>query len=88
MLNTKAKGKQMKTLRSYDLQSSRRTDAQRMANEMVEMAKAKAVAKFGCADPEAFALGYLNSLLAQVASASPAAMRELESALGFAKENQ
>ena len=76
----------MRTLRSYDLQASRRTDAQNMANQMVELAKAKAVKQFGCQDPEAFALGYINSLLASVASSSPAAMRELEAALKYAKE--
>jgi hypothetical protein len=80
MLNLK--GKQMRN-------TLRRTDAQRMANQIMNLAKAKAEAKFGCTsveDQNAFALGYLNSLLAQVASSSPAAMKELAGALDFAKE--
>lgn len=71
--------------------TSRRTDAQNLANQIVDLAKAKAETKFGCTrmeDQNAFALGYLNSLLAQVASASPAAMKELAKVVAYAKENQ
>lgn len=78
----------MKSLRSYQLQSSRRTDAGALAKQMVELAKAKAANKFGCTGFEvnSFTVGYLESLLAQVASASPASMKELAAALSYAKE--
>ena len=71
--------------------TSRRTDAQSLADQMVELAKARAESKYHCTrleDQNAFALGYLNSLLAQVASASPAAMKELAKVVAYAKENQ
>ena len=71
--------------------TSRRTDAQNLANQIVDLAKAKAETKFDCTrmeDQNAFALGYLNSLLAQVAGASPAAMKELAKVVAYAKENQ
>ena len=70
---------------------TRRTDAQYLSDQIMTLTLTKAEAKFGCktvADCNAFTLGYFNSLLAQVASVSPAAMRELESALKYAKENQ
>ena len=72
-------------------QTSRRTDAQAMAKTMVQLAQAKAKNRFGCETPleaNSFALGYMESLLCQVAAASPAAMKELEGALKYAKANQ
>ena len=72
-------------------QTSRRTDANTMAQSMVTLAQAKAKNRFGCETPleaNSFALGYITTLLAQVAAASPAGMRELEGALKYAKGNQ
>ena len=62
-----------------------------MAKAMVALAQAKAKNRFGCETPleaNSFALGYMESLLCQVAAASPAAMKELEGALKYAKANQ
>lgn len=80
----------MTYLRSYQLRTSRRTDADNLAKQMVALAQRKAETKYQCtgAEVNAFTVGYLSSLLAQVASTSPAAMKELAAALNYAKENQ
>lgn len=76
--------------KSYTRTMERRTDAQYLADQIVALTMKKAESKFGCtttADQNAFTLGYMNSLLASVAASSPAAMRELASALKYSKEN-
>lgn len=80
----------MKTLRSYQLRTSRRTDADALSQQMVKLAQRKAETKYQCtgAEVNSFTVGYLSSLLAQVAAASPAAMKELAAAVNYAKENQ
>ena len=75
------------------LSISRRTDAQCMADQLVKAVLHRAETKFSLGPDDhaainAFAVGYLNSLLATVAASSPAAMKELASALKYAKENQ
>lgn len=67
----------------------RRTDAQYLSDQIMALTLKKAETKFGCkttADQNAFTLGYFNSLLAQVASVSPAAMKELAAALKYSQE--
>ena len=59
---------------------NRRTDAQSLADRMVVLARTRAEA-FGCTEEyeiNNFALGYMTSLLAQVAAVSPAAIKELQ----------
>jgi hypothetical protein len=74
-----------------NLYTSRRTDAQSMADQLVKAVLHRAETKF-CGEDRlainAFTVGYLNSLLATVAAQSPAGMKELASALKYAKENQ
>lgn len=75
--------------KSYTLANQRRTDAQYLADQIVALTMKKAETKFGCKsveDQNAFTLGYMNSLLATVAAASPAAMKELASALKYSQE--
>ena len=64
----------------------RRTDADMLSTKVVEMIKSRAQSTYGCDSTEAvasFSVGYLVSLLGQVASQSPASMRELESVVKF-----
>ena len=66
-------------------QSTRRTDAQALADRMVVLARTRAEA-FGCTEEyeiNNFALGYMTSLLAQVAAVSPAAIKELQSTVDW-----
>lgn len=75
--------------KSYTLANQRRTDAQYLADQIVALTMKKAESKFGCKsveDQNAFTLGYMNSLLATVAAASPAAMKELAAALKYSQE--
>lgn len=70
---------------------SRRTDADALVSRMIVLAQAKAENRFGCVDRvevQSFALGYLGSLLAQVAAMAPAALKELEGAVAYAEKNQ
>lgn len=66
-------------------QISRRTDAQDLANRMVEVAERKAK-ECGCKDGlevNAFVVGWLKSTLAQVAATTPAALKELEGSVVY-----
>jgi len=66
------------------LQISRRTDAQRLTNDLLINLETQLETKYGISKTDyaaknAFMTGYINSLLAQVAAASPASLKELES---------
>lgn len=68
-------------------QSQRRTDAQRLTNKLLELLQSKSFKQYGIQDDRAaqlaFMTGYINSVLAQVASASPASLKELESTVNW-----
>lgn len=71
--------------------TSRRTDADALVSRMIVLAQAKAENRFGCVDRvevQSFALGYIGSQLAHLASLSPAAFKELASAVAYAEKNQ
>jgi len=78
----KTKGKQMK----MDARISRRTDADALAERLLEVAKARAV-KAGCAESEVvhFCLGYLRSQVASMAADSPSALKRLQSNVEFSE---
>ena len=64
----------------------RRTDADMLSTKVVELVKTRAETKFGCqgqTEVYPFTVGYLVSLLGQIAAQSPAGLRELESAVNF-----
>ena len=64
----------------------RRTDADAMSTKVLALVKARAQSNFGCDSTEAvasFSVGYLSSLLAQVASQSKQSMDELASVVRF-----
>ena len=64
----------------------RRTDADMLSTKVVEMVKSRAKTWYGCkedAEVYPFTVGYLVSLLGQIAAQSPASLRELESAVNF-----
>lgn len=70
------------------LQISRRTDAQRLTNQLLTNLETQLETKYGIkstdyAAKNAFMTGYINSLLAQVAAAAPASLKELESHVAF-----
>jgi hypothetical protein len=73
-----------------DAQTSRRTDAQRLTKELLSNLESKTFTKYGIQDDAnarlAFMTGYINSLLAQVAAASPASLKELESHVAFTRK--
>ena len=69
--------------------TSRRTDAQTVTDTLVVLARDVKAPKYQCLgeyEKSAFALGYMSSVLAQVAASSPAAMRKLQEVLQYAKE--
>lgn len=64
--------------------TNRRTDAQRLTETLLANLESRMESKYGIsaddhAAKKAFMTGYINSLLAQVAAASPASLKELES---------
>lgn len=66
-------------------QVSRRTDAQDLANRMVEVAERRAMV-CGCEgalEVNAFVVGWLKSTLAQVAATNPSALQELEGSVVY-----
>ena len=67
---------------------ARRAAADALANEMVEVIKSRAISKYNCEDGDVytFATGYLTSLVSQLASKSPTAMKSLADTLKYAKE--
>jgi hypothetical protein len=69
------------------LQISRRTDAQRLTNKLLELLQSKSFKQYGIQDDRAaqlaFMTGYINSVLSQVAAASPASLKELESTVNW-----
>lgn len=69
-------------------QQTRRTDAQRLTNQLLATLNEKSFTHYGVSGNEAklaFMTGYINSLLSQVAAASPASLKELESSVAFIK---
>ena len=75
----------------YNAQANRRTDAQRLTNQLLKLLETKTFTKFGVQDDAraqlAFMTGYINSLLAQVAAQSPASLKELESSVNWLANN-
>jgi hypothetical protein len=69
-----------------DARISRRTDADALAERLLDAAKAKAV-KAGCAESEVvhFCLGYLRSQVASMAADSPSALKSLRSNVVYAE---
>jgi hypothetical protein len=70
------------------LQISRRTDAQRLTNKLLQLLDTQTFTKYGIGQEDyaaknAFMVGYINSVLAQVAGASPASLKELESSVKY-----
>ena len=70
----------------------RRTDAQRLVNELRENLDQRMETQYGISKEDytgrtAFLAGYLSSLVAQVASASPAALKQLEFTVAWAKSH-
>lgn len=70
-----------------DAYTSRRTDAQHLTNKLQKLLETKSFPKYGIQDDKtaqlAFLSGYINSLLAQVAAASPASLKELQSTVNW-----
>ena len=65
---------------------TRRTDAQRLTNQLLATLNEKSFTHYGVSGNEAklaFMTGYINSLLSQVAAASPASLKELASSVAF-----
>lgn len=69
-----------------DARISRRTDADALAERLLEVAKVKA-AKYGCAESEAvhFCLGYLRAQIASMAADTPSALKSLRSNVEYAE---
>ncbi len=73
-----------------DAQTIRRTDAQRLTNELLVNLESSMETKYGIKETDyaaknAFMTGYINSLLAAVAAASPASLKELEGHVAWMK---
>ena len=68
----------------------RRTDAQRLVNELRENLDQRMETQYGISKDDytgrmAFLTGYLSSLVAQVASSSPAALKQLQFSVAWAE---
>ena len=78
------------SLAAFNRRQARRTKAEALAAQVSKLASDRAVTKYHCSERDKFSFtaGYLTSLVAQLASVSPAALEELETFLSYAKENQ
>jgi hypothetical protein len=72
-------------------QTTRRTDAQRLVNELRTLLDERMETQYGIAADDysgrmAFLTGYLTSLLGQVAGSSPAALESLKGSVAWVEE--
>ena len=64
----------------------RSAEAQELSNQLFKLVQNRAVSKYACQEQSeinAFATGYLTSMVARLAAHSPAALRELQSSINY-----
>jgi glucose-6-phosphate isomerase len=76
-----------KFLAAFNRRQARRTKAEALAAQVSKLAQDRAVTKYHCSEKDKFCFtaGYLTSMIAQLASVSPATLKELEAFLAYAE---
>ena len=76
-----------KFVAAYNRRQARRTKAEALAAQVSKIAQNKAVTKYHCTEKDKFCFtaGYLTSMIAQLASVSPATLKELEAFIAYAE---
>jgi len=76
-----------KSFAAFTRRQARRTKAEALAAQVSKIAQNKAVTKYHCTEKDKFCFtaGYLTSMIAQLASVSPATLKELEAFIAYAE---
>jgi hypothetical protein len=78
------------SLAAFTRRQARRTKAEVLAAQVSKIAQDRAVTKYHCSETDKFSFtaGYLTSMIAQLASVSPATLKELEAFIAYAQADQ